>query len=516
MGFTLPNINFKLMLNKTGMQRVLQPGKCWNAIAASGVGLITFLAYLRTMAPTVYGLDSAELTSGAYSLGIVHAPGSPLYLLIGFLFSRLPFGDVGYRLNLFSACSGAVCAVFFYLILRRLAGGPPLLAALCAIWVAITYYFWITAVAAELYAPASCFLMAVLFLAVCWYQDQRPWQLRLMALLFGLSLGIHMMLILAAPGLAFLVIGRLVKTSPELSQNWGKLLRQIAVPVGTFSLGAMVYLYLPIRYLANPSLNYARDYWQVNLASWNGFWWMVTGRMFSGFMFSVPLEQLPAELAKVGYQLWSNFSGLGLVLGIWGLVVSYFRRERMLWVCMMLIMIGNLVFYVPYSVTDKDTMMLPVYLIWGLWMGAGILDLAAWLYRQIRQLAMPLVALSLLATIAVMLVINFPLVDLSKDWSAREKGETLLPLLARDAWFIGSWEDVPILEYFQIVEKQRPDIHLQNVIFTGMDPALQTAYQMMDEGFPVYTSIPAWFIGNPGISILQTKTGIKVYQVIRK
>src|SRR6185436_6410127 len=49
--------------------------------------LVPFLFYLRTAAPTVYGLDSAELTTGAYALGIVHAPGAPLYLLLGHVFT---------------------------------------------------------------------------------------------------------------------------------------------------------------------------------------------------------------------------------------------------------------------------------------------------------------------------------------------------------------------------------------------------------------------------------------------
>ena len=38
--------------------------------------------YLKTLSPTVYTFDSAELAAGAYSLGIVHSTGYPLYLLL--------------------------------------------------------------------------------------------------------------------------------------------------------------------------------------------------------------------------------------------------------------------------------------------------------------------------------------------------------------------------------------------------------------------------------------------------
>ncbi|MGH7292790.1 MAG: protein O-mannosyl-transferase family, partial [Myxococcota bacterium] len=88
---------------------------------ALAVGL-PLLVYLRTMAPTVYGLDSAELTTGAYALGIVHAPGSPTYMLLGHVFAQLPLGDVGYRLNLMSAVAAALAVLFLYLVLRRLTG----------------------------------------------------------------------------------------------------------------------------------------------------------------------------------------------------------------------------------------------------------------------------------------------------------------------------------------------------------------------------------------------------------
>jgi len=95
-----------------------------------GAFVIPFLLYVRTLAPTVhamastdrttvYGLDSAELAAGAYTLGIVHAPGYPLYLLLGKAFSYLPFGDIAYRLNLMSAFFGALTVGLIYLILER-------------------------------------------------------------------------------------------------------------------------------------------------------------------------------------------------------------------------------------------------------------------------------------------------------------------------------------------------------------------------------------------------------------
>src|SRR5690606_16398462 len=88
----------------------------WRAIAAFALPLF---AYLLTMAPTIYNLDSAELTTAAYTCGIVRATGYPLYLMIGRLWSQLPLGDVGFRMNLFSAVCGAASVFMVERILAR-------------------------------------------------------------------------------------------------------------------------------------------------------------------------------------------------------------------------------------------------------------------------------------------------------------------------------------------------------------------------------------------------------------
>src|SRR3990172_8995083 len=91
-----------------------------DVVAALVVFAAALGVYLRTMVPTVYNLDSAELTTGAYTLGIVHPPGYPTYLLLGKLFTYLPVGDIGYRLNIMSGFFGALTVTCVYLICRQL------------------------------------------------------------------------------------------------------------------------------------------------------------------------------------------------------------------------------------------------------------------------------------------------------------------------------------------------------------------------------------------------------------
>ena len=86
--------------------------------------LLPFCLYLKTAAPTIYNLDSAELTTAAYTGGLVRATGYPTYLMIARMWGHLlPFGDVGYRTNLLSVVCGALTTALAYRILRRLGAG---------------------------------------------------------------------------------------------------------------------------------------------------------------------------------------------------------------------------------------------------------------------------------------------------------------------------------------------------------------------------------------------------------
>ena len=59
------------------------------------------------MTPTVPFWDSGEYIATSYILGVPHAPGTPLYVLIGRLFTFLPIWDIARRVNWLSALSSA-------------------------------------------------------------------------------------------------------------------------------------------------------------------------------------------------------------------------------------------------------------------------------------------------------------------------------------------------------------------------------------------------------------------------
>lgn len=73
------------------------PFKIIDYTCALLVLFISFLVYLLTLTPTIAFHDTGELITVAYTLGIAHPPGYPLYTLFGKTFiTIIPFGNISY------------------------------------------------------------------------------------------------------------------------------------------------------------------------------------------------------------------------------------------------------------------------------------------------------------------------------------------------------------------------------------------------------------------------------------
>ena len=412
---------------------------------------LPFVVYLRTLAPTIYNLDSAELTTAAATGGILRATGYPLYLVLGRFWSLLPVGDVGFRLNLFSAFCAALTILLVELSLRRLRVG--LWARLGALGLlASAPYFWAMALIAEVYTLHTALLAGIVLAGLRWREQPTARRLALLVFLFVLSLGNHAATILLLPGLAWFLFA----TARRRLLQWRAW--RLALPAAM--LAASVFLALPLRHAAAPAFNYAGEFdaqgnfVAVNLQTLHGLLWLVTGRTFAGQMFGYDIAGAAREAAAYGAQLWQAFIGVGLGPGLLGAVLLW-RRDRALGGALALLFLANVIFYANYRVVDKNTMHLPSYVIWALWLGLGLEELLRWL-RETR-LQQP-VRLLLVALVLLAVAWNWPRVDLSDDWSARQQGEEILASVAPNAIVLGWWDTVPVVQYLQFVEGQRPDV----------------------------------------------------------
>lgn len=397
--------------------------------------------YARTLSPTVYTFDSAELAAGAYSLGIVHATGYPLYLLLAKAFTlAVPLGDIAFRVNLFSAACAALAVAVLRRVMRLLTGSAEASLLSAAIF-GVSYPLWSEAVVAEVYTLHLLFVALVLWLALRWRETGKPGLFIGTLAVWGLSFGNHMSTMLIAPGLAVLA------WEGWRGNRFGW--KQIALGAAAASAGLLVYLYLPLRYAADPALNYAEKM-NVDLSTLRGALWMARGEMFADAMFGYGLAEIPGEMIQFAELLWLSFFGVGVVvaaIGAWEL----WRRDRAVFAALGLVFAANAAFYVNYRVFDKDTMFLPAFLIVAVWMAAGLSAL---------QRRLPGAVWGAAAVLAIMIVINYPRADLSGNTITREFAEEVFAQAAPGAFVAGSWIEITPLEYLQVVEGRRPDVTL--------------------------------------------------------
>jgi hypothetical protein len=88
---------------------------------------------------------------------------------------------------------------------------------------------------------------------------------------------------------------------------------------------------------------------------------------------------------------------------------------------------------------------------------------------------------------------NYHDVDISNDWSARERGEAIFDTLEPGTLYLGAWMDVPILEYLKYVEGWRPDVEVVNLFFARDAWRNLLVEGALQGGRPVYSSVPRTF-----------------------
>jgi hypothetical protein len=392
---------------------------------------------------------------------------------------------VGYRLNLLSAFSGALTVLLLDRILRRWNVG--VWAALGALGlVATAMHFWALSLIAEVYTLHTALMAGLILLLLRWADQPTPGRLALVGLVAGLGLSHHLAMALLLPGCAWYVL--------TVAPRSALAARSLTMVLGGFLLGVSLYLYLPWRQGALPAFNYTGAYdsagvfHQVNLRTPAGLWWLITGRAFSGQMLAYGGAALLNETLDYGTLLWRAFFGIGIGPGLLGSVLLM-RRDWRLGGMLFAMFASSAVFYIDYRVIDKETMFLPTYVIWALWLGVGY----QWLLDWVRERAWGtrLLRVAMAGTVLLALSWNWSLVDLSRDWSARDRGEAMLAQTEPDALIFGWWDTAPVIQYLQLVEGQRPDVRAVNR-FLVPNEALKVWIEREVTRRPVYIdSLPA-------------------------
>lgn len=212
-----------------------------NRFAAIGVFLISAVVYFKTLSVTVVFWDVGEFIASAVLLQVPHPPGSPLFILIGRLVSMVPFmTDVAARVHSISAIASALTIMFLYLIsvkvLLRVRGsmktGSDRLivfgsSAVGALTLAFTTTFWDNAIEAEVYGLSMLFVSAILWLALRWWdkaeEPHNEKYILLIAYLVGLSVGVHLLAVLAIFFVLIIVYFRTYEVNRQTALRFGAI-----------------------------------------------------------------------------------------------------------------------------------------------------------------------------------------------------------------------------------------------------------------------------------------------------
>ncbi|WP_103027755.1 glycosyltransferase family 117 protein [Salinibacter altiplanensis] len=209
---------------------------------ASLVFGVALLLYSTTVAPTTAFWDTGEFIASTHTLQVNHPPGAPLYLLIGHLASLLVPEYLALSVNSVSVVCSALTVTLTHLIVVQLVdrwasadAGPtgwahdlPALGGgvVGAFTLAPADSFWFNAVEAEVYALAAFLTALACWLALRWstrmddraFPDRGAWAalranryLVLIALVFGLAIGVHLLSLLAFVFVGAVVYGTVVE-----------------------------------------------------------------------------------------------------------------------------------------------------------------------------------------------------------------------------------------------------------------------------------------------------------------
>jgi hypothetical protein len=216
--------------------------------AAAGIVLVVLLGYVATLAPGVTFWDAGEFIAAARVLGIPHPPGTPLYVMIAHVWGMLvPIGEFAARTNFLSALLSALGAGCFFLVahesLRELEPRLRLGAAAAgAVLAGFTFTNWQNSNETEVYAVATFTIGAMAWLVMVWRRHRRegePRAARLLLLvvyLAGVSIGNHLLALLAGPALVTFLVA-VLRLEPAADPGarraeWG----QVAVVAGVWAL----------------------------------------------------------------------------------------------------------------------------------------------------------------------------------------------------------------------------------------------------------------------------------------
>ncbi len=420
-------------------------------VGAVFTAVLSLFLYMRTMAPSAPFWDAGEFIASAYTLGVPHSPGTPLYVLVGRVFTMLPLPfSIAGKVNFISVVAGSLGVLMVYLLairfldymmgrcataadaLIRVAG-----ATVGALFLTFSHTYWANSTESEVYAMSVFVMGFMTWLALKWADNPTgPKSVSYVYLLFyllALTVGLHLGTILAFSGVFLVILMTKEKSfsntqfllacagvaifvaDATLYRNGQITLTLIALFVvalavffaqskskfaiicsALFILGISVHLYLKIRSGHNPAID------EADPETWRGLYAVLRREQypppnvferkssFFGFQLQHFNEYLQDQfkMATVYLGRLNIGSVIPLALGIWGMVDHYAKHRKTFVILFATFLVTSLGMIVYLNFSDAEVRERDYFYLPAFYYFAVFIAIgAASLLSEIRRLA---------------------------------------------------------------------------------------------------------------------------------
>ena len=413
-----------------------------------------FIVYNFTLAPSVIQIDSGELASVQKLLGIAHPTGYPLFTMLGYFFLQLPiFSSDIFQANFLAAiyCSisvGLFSKFLFEIFLISKVNSLPettikLIIISSSIVLGLSTTFWFQSTSVEVYSLHLVLIISTLFLFVKAFRndDAKFWYL--FAYFFGISLSNHMTSILIIPAAVYLYF-------KKNSFNKNSFLFGARLALITAISAMIVYLYLPIRAMQEPILNWG------NPIDFERFWRHFTGAQYQVWIFS-SLEASKKQLSYFIQNLTNEFFYiiyLPIIFGIFSLI----KISKTVLFFTLLLTFSTILYSINYDIVDIDSYFLLTYISFIVFFFFGIIRILE--FSKNPTINVILMTIILIIFPALQLTMNHDKVDQSDNFIFEDYTKASLNSLpANSILFSYQWDYlISPSYYFQYVENYRRDV----------------------------------------------------------
>ncbi len=436
--------------------------------------VIPFAVYMVTLAPSVTFFDSGEFLTATASLGSAHSPGYPLFLMYAKPFTWLPLGNIAFRVNVATAFSSSLACLVVYVLTVAMLRKETLLsddrlnrialqfAGLAAsLSFAVTPRLWLQSNHDKPY-PLLAFISAIIFYLLLKWQEQYregnecPSYIYVCTFLAGLSMGVHQTIVLLLPSWVVMI----------LLTDWRMItrLKELILATAFALLGFSIHLYLPLRALSNPLLNWG-DSKTVDLFLWHF--------LRKGYPSEPPVRDVTLLWAQIqAFNVPREFTWIGAILTIIG-IIHLWRKSRTVLMAYFVSTAVFLLVIAGYFNTPMETIFLteefftPLYLLTAVFIGIGLFSLLGYAVRlsltpeRITAPIYGVVAVLFFSLPTALCAVNYFENDQHNNYIAFDYASNSLRTLPQSAVMF-TWGDSGAfpLWYLQGVEKLREDVDL--------------------------------------------------------